>query len=115
MKKLADEGWKLGLRFDPIIPSCNFAKIYENLFKNIASNISEESIHSISFGMMRFPKKMLKKMIRENPDKKISSLNFENRNGIYSYRKDMEKKLENIIVKKLKKYMKNIPIYNCQI
>ena len=115
MKKLADAGWKLGLRFDPIIPACNFAKIYENLFKNIASNISKEHIHSISFGMMRFPKKMFKKMIKENPNKKINSLNFENRNGIYSYRKDMEKKLENIIVKKLKKYMKNIPIYKCKV
>ena len=64
---------------------------------------------------MRFPKKMLKKMIRENPDKKISSLNFENRNGIYSYPKEMEKKIENIVIKKLKKYMKDVPIYNCKV
>ena len=27
MKKLAENGWKIGLRFDPIIPACNFAKI----------------------------------------------------------------------------------------
>ncbi len=115
MKKLANAGWKLGLRFDPIIPACNFAKIYENLFKDIAFNISKESVHSISFGMMRFPKKILKKMIRENPDKKISSLNFEKRNGIYSYPKEMEKKFENIVIKKLKKYMKDVPIYNCKV
>ena len=95
--------------------SRRFSKIYENLFKNIAANISKEHIHSISFGMMRFPKKMFKKMIKENPNKKINSLNFENRNGIYSYRKDMKKKLENIIVKKLNKYMKNIPIYKCKV
>ena len=115
MKKLAEMGWKIGLRFDPIIPACNFAKIYETLFKNIASNIPKENIHSISFGMMRFPKKMLKKMIKEYPNKKIISLNFKNNNGIYSYSEEVQKKLENIIVGKLKKYMKNIPIYNCQI
>jgi len=115
MKKLADAGWKLGLRFDPIVPACNFAKIYENLFKNIASNIPEKSMHSISFGMMRFPKKMFKKMIKENPNKRITSLPFENRNGIYSYNKKIENKLENIITKKLKKYMSNIPIYNCKV
>ena len=115
MKKLADAGWKVGLRFDPIIPACNFAKIYENLFKDIALNISKESVHSISFGMMRFPKKMFKKMIKEYPNKKIISLNFKNNNGIYSYSKEVQKKLENIIVGKLKKYMKNIPIYNCKI
>ena len=115
MKKLAENGWKIGLRFDPIIPTCNFAKIYENLFKNIASNVPEENIHSISFGMMRFPKKMFKKMIKEYPNKKITSLNFKNNNGIYSYSKETQKKLENIIVGKLEKYMKNIPIYNCKI
>ena len=115
MKKLAEKGWKIGLRFDPIIPTCNFSKTYENLFKNIASNIPEKNIHSISFGMMRFPKQMFKKMIKENPNERIISLSFENRNGIYSYNKEMENKLENIISKKLKKYMKNIPVFNCQI
>ena len=93
MKKLAEMGWKIGLRFDPIIPACNFAKIYETLFKNIASNIPKENIHSISFGMMRFPKKMFKKMIKEYPNKKIISLNFKNNNGIYTYSKEVQKKL----------------------
>ena len=115
MKKLASMGWKIGLRFDPIIPSCNFAKIYDNLFRIISTNIPEKNIHSISFGMMRFPKQMFKKMIKENPNERIISLSFENRNGIYSYNKEMENKLENIISKKLKKYMKNIPVFNCQI
>ena len=115
MKKLANAGWKLGLRFDPIIPFYNFAKIYENLFQNIASTIPKENIHSISFGMMRFPKKMFKKMIKENLNKRISSLDFKNNNGIYSYSKEREKKFKNIIIKKLKKYMKNIPIYYCKV
>ena len=115
MKKLANAGWKLGLRFDPIIPACNFAKIYENLFKNIAANINEKDIHSISFGMMRFPKKMFKRMNKENSNKRILSLPLENRKGIYTYKEKMENKLENIIVSKLRKYMKNTPIYNCKI
>ena len=115
MKKLANAGWKLGLRFDPIIPACNFAKIYENLFKNIAANINEKDIHSISFGMMRFPKKMFKRMNKENSNKRILSLSLENRKGIYTYKEKMENKLENIIVSKLRKYMKNTPIYNCKI
>ena len=115
MKILADKGWKIGLRFDPIIPACNFTIIYEKLIKKIALTIPKNSIHSISFGMMRFPKKMFKKMIKENPNKRITSLPFENRNGIYSYNKKIENKLENIITKKLKKYMSNIPIYNCKV
>ena len=114
MKNLANKGWKIGLRFDPIIPACNFAKIYDNLFKDIALNIPNESIHSISFGMMRFPKKMFKKIIKENSGKRINLLDLENKNGIYSYSDVKKKKFENIIYKKLRKHIKNVPIYNCQ-
>jgi len=54
-------------------------------------------------------------MIKEYPNKKIISLNFKNNNGIYSYSKEVQKKLENIVIKKLKKYMKDVPIYNCKV
>ena len=115
MKKLVEKGWKIGLRFDPIVPACNFGKIYEELFKKIANSIPEKNIHSISFGMMRFPKKMFKKIIKENNDKKINNLSFENRNGIYTYSKVNEKKFENIIIGKLNKHLKNVPVFNCKI
>ena len=114
MKKLVEKGWKIGLRFDPIIPACNFAKIYEKLFLDISKNIPNDSIHSISFGMMRFPKKMFKKIIKENSGKRINLLDLENKNGIYSYSDVKKKKFENIIYKKLRKHIKNVPIYNCQ-
>ena len=115
MKKLVEKGWKIGLRFDPIVPACNFGKIYEELFKKIANSIPEKNIHSISFGMMRFPKKMFKKIINENNDTKINNLSFENRNGIYTYSKVNEKKFENIIIGKLNKHLKNVPVFNCKI
>ena len=115
MKKLVEKGWKIGLRFDPIVPACNFGKIYEELFKKIANSIPEKNIHSISFGMMRLPKKMFKKIIKENNDTKINNLSFENRNGIYTYSKVNEKKFENIIIGKLNKHLKNVPVFNCKI
>ena len=115
IKKLVEKGWKIGLRFDPIVPACNFGKIYEELFKKIANSIPEKNIHSISFGMMRFPKKMFKKIIKENNDTKINNLSFENRNGIYTYSKVNEKKFENIIIGKLNKHLKNVPVFNCKI
>ena len=115
MKKLVEKGWKIGLRFDPIVPACNFGKIYEELFKKIANSIPEKNIHSISFGMMRFPKKMFKKIIKENPSERMLSMPLENRNGIYTYSKVNEKKFENIIIGKLNKHLKNVPVFNCKI
>ena len=63
---------------------------------------------------MRFPKKMFKKIIKENSGKRINLLDLENKNGIYSYSDVKKKKFENIIYKKLRKHIKNVPIYNCQ-
>ena len=54
-------------------------------------------------------------MTKENSNKRLFSQPFENRNGIFSYNKKLENKVENIILKKLKKYMKKAPIYNCQV
>ena len=115
MKKLANAGWKLGLRFDPIIPACNFAKIYESLFKNIAANINEKDIHSISFGMMRFPKKMYKKIKKDFSNERVFSLPIVNRKGIYSYPEKLENKLFKFINNTLKKYFRNTQIFNCEI
>ena len=115
MKILADKGWKIGLRFDPIIPACNFTIIYEKLIKKIALTIPKNSIHSISFGMMRFPKKMYKKIKKDVSDKNVFSLPMVNRKGIYTYNNELENKIKKFIFKVIKKYLKDIPIYNCVI
>ncbi len=115
MKKLADKGWKIGLRFDPIIPACDFTIIYEKLIKEISLVIPKENIHSITFGMMRFPIKMFKKIKKESINNRIKTIPMENKNGIYSYPQNLEKKLSKFLFKIFKKYLDGIPIYNCSI
>ena len=115
MKTLADKGWKIGLRFDPIIPACNFTTIYEKLIKDIASVIPQESVHSVSFGMMRFPKKMYKKMKKDFSNERILSLPIVSRKGLYSYPEKLENKLSKFVSNTIKKYFRNTQIYNCKI
>ena len=115
MKILASRGWKIGLRFDPIIPTCNFSTIYEKLIKDIMGSVPIESIHSVSFGMMRFPKRMFKKIKKDNINSKIFSLPMVNKKGIYSYDEKSENILSKFITKTLKKYIKEEIIYNCEI
>ena len=115
MKTLANKGWKIGLRFDPIIPACNFTTIYEKLIKDIANKIPQESLHSVSFGMMRFPKKMYKKMKKDFSNERVFSIPMVNRNGLYSYPEKLENKLSKFIINTIKKYLGNIEVYNCKI
>jgi spore photoproduct lyase len=56
MKKISDRGWKIGLRFDPLIYSEGWKEKYRELFEKIYSSIDDEKIHSISLGSLRFPK-----------------------------------------------------------
>ena len=56
ISELASMGWKIGLRFDPLIHGENWKILYSNLFENVFKNIDRKVIHSITLGPLRFPK-----------------------------------------------------------
>ena len=60
MKKLASKGWSIGLRFDPLIHGKNWKILYQDLLEAVLNSLPLNSIHSVSFGALRFPKKCLK-------------------------------------------------------
>ena len=84
----------------------------ENWFTSI---IPQESVHSVSFGMMRFPKKMYKKMKKDFSNERIFSLPIVSRKGLYSYPEKLENKLSKFVSNTIKKYFRNTQIYNCKI
>lgn len=66
LKKLANRGWKIGLRFDPVIDVERFEEIYADFFHDIFTSIDESSIHSATLGMFRLPDTMRKRMSQLN-------------------------------------------------
>lgn len=62
MKKLAKLGWKIGLRFDPVIDVIGFEEIYASFFEEIFSDLPLEMIHSVTLGAFRLPPAMRKQM-----------------------------------------------------
>ena len=74
MQKLQRHGWKIGLRFDPVIPSATLASDYRKLFADIFVKIEPDSVHSVSYGMFRLPKPFFKKMVKLYPAEKLFSL-----------------------------------------
>ena len=73
MKKLAQIGWKIGLRFDPLIHGKDWKSLYSELHEEIFNSIPLNSIHSISYGTLRFPKSMFKKIHNHHPHEKLFS------------------------------------------
>lgn len=52
IKRLQTAGWRIGLRFDPLIYVDDYKQRYQELLKSIALSIDVSRIHSVSFGVL---------------------------------------------------------------
>jgi len=85
LKSLQDQGWKIGLRFDPLLKAQNFEQLYSELFEQVFSAIDASLVHSVSLGPFRLPKPFFKKMIRLYPESALLSANMSMRDNMLSY------------------------------
>ncbi len=74
MQKLQNHGWKIGLRFDPIVHSKTLESDYRDLFTTIFESIDPKTVHSASYGTFRLPKPFFKKMVTLYPEEKLFAL-----------------------------------------
>lgn len=90
MVKLAEAGWSLGLRFDPLIHHASFEAGFNDLLQRIFARVPTQQIHSVALGVFRMPKQNFKTIHRLYPEDKLVNQPFEVRNGMYSYPEDIE-------------------------
>ncbi len=94
MRDLAERGWKIGLRLDPLIDYADFSEGYRRLVEAIFSEVPESSVHSATFGPLRFPKEMLSRITKLYPQEKLFAVPFELRaDGLASYPEERETSL----------------------
>jgi len=70
---LQEAGWQIGLRFDPLIYTKDYAIEYSELFNQLFSKINPQLTHSISLGGFRLPKDYFRKLEKLYPDDKLFS------------------------------------------
>ena len=91
MRELAEAGWKIGLRLDPLIDYADFRDGYRALVEDIFSIVPEAAVHSATFGPLRFPKEMLNRVTQLYPEEKLFAVPFELRDdGLASYPAERE-------------------------
>jgi spore photoproduct lyase len=73
IKSLHNKGWKIGLRFDPIIKIKNYELIYKEFFKSVFNSLQGIKIHSVTIGSLRMPEKFLKKIKKIYPNEASSN------------------------------------------
>ena len=113
MKKLSGLGWKIGLRFDPLIYGKDWKIHYRNLHQHIFDSINLNSIHSISYGPLRFPKAMYKKIFNLYPDEKLFTGPFHLTNNQVAYNKEVEEEMINFCLKISLEFVPESIIFRC--
>ena len=110
---LALKGWKIGLRFDPLIHGEDWKSLYENLLEKVYNSIPLESIHSVSVGPLRFPKKMFKDILKLYPDEPLFTSPLASSKGVVSYDEKIEEEMSSFCKTLTLKYLNNSQIFRC--
>lgn len=89
LRRLAERGWPLGLRFDPVIYHEGFEDTYREFFARVFDALPAESLHSVSLGSFRLPGGMFKTVSRLYPDEKLFAFGMADDGGTVGYRREL--------------------------
>ncbi|MGR9106207.1 MAG: spore photoproduct lyase family protein [Gammaproteobacteria bacterium] len=113
LSHLARKGWRIGLRFDPIIYERNYRVNYRTLFAGIFSKISADAVHSVSLGGFRLPSSFFRKMKRLYPDEKLFASPLELHGNMISYRVPLENEMREFCAEALLDYIPETKLFRC--
>lgn len=86
MVRLQRQGWKVGLRFDPVIYHEDYRAQYRRLFSDIFQRLDIEYLHSVTLGAFRLPAPYYRNILRLYPDEPLFASTLETTNGMVSCR-----------------------------
>ena len=64
---LIDRGWKVGLRFLPLLPVHEYESVYRKFLEQLKEEIDFHKVHSFSVGSLLFTKEDYKVIMKKNP------------------------------------------------
>lgn len=114
MRRLAEKGWKLGVRLDPIIDCLDFDERHRSLISDIFSVVPAESIHSVSVGPFRLPDPFFKRMEKLYPEEPVFATELTRRGRSISYPQDIEQKRISTCEQYLLEHLPPEKIFLCQ-
>jgi spore photoproduct lyase len=115
MVQLGEAGWKLGLRFDPLIYQEDFEAQYKLFFRDVFRKINVKWIHSVSLGAFRLPKGIYENMFRLYPDEKLLAHALAEREGMIAYPEPREQGMIRYVQKELERYVPEKLLFPCVV
>ncbi|MEE9321285.1 MAG: hypothetical protein V3U76_12620 [Granulosicoccus sp.] len=90
LSKLQTQGWRVGLRFDPILQADNFEALYGSFFQQVFDSIDMQAVHSVSLGTFRLPKSFHKRIVKLYPEARLLATELEQQDNMLSYPAEVE-------------------------
>lgn len=113
MQQLAQHGYLIGLRFDPLIYASNYPELYQTLIDSVFSRLDNKAIHSVTVGPMRFPAAMYQKLVQLYPSDKLLAHPLEKRGNQFSYSKELEDEMKATVNLYLAQYINPEKMFSC--
>jgi len=119
LARLAEHGWPLGLRFDPLIYAPEFRDVYRRLFDRVFEVLTEtggsERLHSVSLGPFRLPTGFFRTAERLYPDEPLFAGPMADYGGTVSYRRDLEEELVGFCTEELLSRVPRSAFFPCEL
>ncbi len=90
MQKLQGAGWRVGVRFDPVVWHQGWEASYAELVEQVFNVLDASTIDSISLGGFRLPKGYYKTMRKLYPEHWLFSAGLAESNGMVAYETEIE-------------------------
>ena len=115
IQSLQQHGWRIGLRFDPLLLHANYQQHYRELFDSVFQVCDPERLHSVSYGPFRLPQAFFATMQRLYPDEPLLAGPLDRHGPSISYRAELEHELREFCAHELQRYVSPHQLYSCEL
>jgi spore photoproduct lyase len=93
IEKLQNAGWRVGIRFDPIVWNKDYQEQYRAAFGAVFERLDCDKIDSVTVGGFRLPKDFFKKMRRLYPEHWIFYAGLSEQQSLVAYKQEIEEEV----------------------
>lgn len=90
LQQLQASGWRIGIRFDPVVWHAEYLQNYEAAIQETFSKLNPDAVDSVTLGGFRMPKDFYKKTQEMHPENWMLNIGLEQKQGLVQYRQDIE-------------------------
>lgn len=105
VRKCMEEGRKVRLCFDPVIPVRNWKEAYQGLVRETAEAVDMSRVRDVSVGTFRISRDYLRNMRRAFPESAVIQYPYICENGFYHLPDALEKEMEDTMMEELSRFI----------